>query len=316
MILLAILLGGAALALWIHYFFDGELLILDLLRERRLSRLSLSDLDARWQQGARSDILVSLTTIPSRIGHIDTTLKAILDQSVLPKRIVLTVPEHSLREGRAYEIPPHLHQIRALEIRRGADLGPATKVIPLITDPALDPDQPVLVIDDDRIYPYPFLAEFQRAMEAAPGAALCAAGWRVPPDLIDRPTTVWSNLMQQAPAPVRGHRQRRPVATDVMLGVMGYLVRPRFFDLPKLADLSAEPEHARLTDDVRTSALVQVPKRVIPVRSLSCLPKRTYRFYKETALANLNRGSGDPLERNNTKSIRHFKGVWLVDREA
>jgi len=314
LVIIASLIILASLVLWVFHFFDGELLLTDLLREWKLSRLSLEELDNKWSNSDHSDIMVSLTTIPSRISRIDTTLKSILNQSVLPKKIVLAVPDHSLREDCAYCIPDHLHNLGVLEIRRVSDLGPATKIIPLITDPLIDPNQPVLVIDDDRIYPWNFIAEFETAEGANPDAALCAAGWQVPPDFIDRPTTIWSNLFQQAPTPVRGHRQTRPVATDVMLGVMGFLVRPRFFDLKRLADLSDEPEFARLTDDVRTSAMVRASKLIIPVKSLSCLPKRSYRFYKKTALANLNRGSGDLLDRNNTKSIRYFKGCWLIDQ--
>lgn len=80
--------SAVGLWLWLHYLFEGEILLRDVLREWRLGRSPLSERDRIWQASqTKSDIVVSLTTIPSRIGVIDTTLKSLLDQSRPPKRI-------------------------------------------------------------------------------------------------------------------------------------------------------------------------------------------------------------------------------------
>ena len=82
-------LALAALGLWLHHLFEGEWLPADLWRERRLARLSLAGLDRRWAAAPdRSDIVVTLTTTPSRIGLLAPTLKSLLDQSRPPARIV------------------------------------------------------------------------------------------------------------------------------------------------------------------------------------------------------------------------------------
>lgn len=304
--------GVAVLAVlyWIHYIFEGERWGVDVLREWRLSRLSLTQADQRWQAAETSDIIVTLTTIPSRIEHIGTTLKGLMEQSRPPKKIVLNVPEFSQREQVAYEVPEWLENLAAVEVRRGKDWGPATKLIPTLL--AAEADQLVVVVDDDRIYPRDFLATLEAAAEAMPDVALTMAGWVVPADMIDRRTTIRSNLFRLPPAPLRGHRLRSPREVDVFLGVFGYAVRPRFYDLGALADFEDTPRAAFLTDDVRSSALCDVARWVIPCRGLSCLPKADKAHFRATALARLNRGDGTPEDRNNTKSIRHYADRWRV----
>ncbi|SEO49017.1 hypothetical protein SAMN04490248_1063 [Salinihabitans flavidus] len=300
-----------ALVMWLHHLFEGERLLRDLWREWRLSRKSLAEVDAAWAAAPdRSDIEISLTTIPSRIGMIEQTLKGLLDQTRPPKRVVLNVPEYSEREKRPYEIPEVLLGLSGVRIRRCRDWGPATKMIPALLE--AEPDAPVLVADDDRIYPARFVEWAERWAAERPDAALTFAGWEVPADLIDRPTTIWSNLFMRAPAPVRGHRLRRPRETDVFMGVMGYLVRPRFYDLEALTDFSRTPRAGFLVDDVRSSALCRAPRLVIPAGGLSFLPKARYGAFKETALANLNRGSGAPEDRNNSIAVRHYADRWRV----
>lgn len=303
----------AAIAIWLHYLFEGERLPGDLWREWKLSRTGLEDAAGRWTSAPRrSRIVVSLTTIPSRIGYIADTLKSLYDQSLPPARIVLHVPAFSDREKCPYRIPEGLKGLPGLEIRRCKDWGPATKVIPALLDLAGKPDTAVLVVDDDRIYPRWMVERFDQATAASPDDALTLAGWIVPEDLIDRPTTIRSNLFMLPPAPVRCSRLSAPREIDVMLGTMGYLVKPAFFDTDDLTDFSKGPPALRLVDDVRTSALCRVRKMVIPAPSLGFLPKRHYRFYKDTALAHLNRGSGRPEDRNNSIAIRYCAGAWRV----
>lgn len=297
-------------AIYLHHLFEGECLPLDLWREWQLARVPLDELDRRWAADpARSDIVISLTTIPSRIDVIDDTLKSLLDQRRRPARIVLNVPRESLRERRAYDVPERLKRLASVEIRPCDDLGPATKSIPALL--AGQADQPVLVVDDDRIYPPGLVAEFERWAGMRPDAALTAAGWVVPEDLTDRPTTLKSNLLMLPPAPLRGTRLKTPQPVDIVMGVMGYLVRPRFFDPAELTDFSG-PEALRFVDDVRTSALCRAERLVIPVARLGFLPKRRWSHYKDTALANINRGSGDAETRGNTVAIRHYAERWRV----
>lgn len=307
-ILLIALAALLAVALWVHYLFEGERLLIDIWREWRLSRTGLDELDARWQKAPKSDVCISLTTIPSRIDFIEETLKGLLDQTVAPSVIYLNLPEYSDREQRPYVVPVFLKGLASVTVRRCKDWGPATKLIPTVL--AVEANTPILVVDDDRIYPRDMVQTATKQAHDLPDVAFTFAGWDVPDDLIDRPTTIWSNLYMQAPAPIRAHRMRRPRKIDIVQGVMGYVMRPRFFDIAQLTDFSDTPRAGFLADDVRTSALCRVPKMVVPARGLSCLPKRRYKEFKRTALANLNRGDGSLEARNNTIAIRHYAKHW------
>lgn len=298
-------------AVWLHHILGGEWLPSDISREYRLSRLSLAELDRRWLADCeRSPVVISLTTIPSRIDHLDETLKSLIDQTRRPAKVVLNVPSHSDRENRSYHVPAHLRKLSFLEVRNCEDWGPATKLIPVVL--TATPDLPVLVVDDDRIYPAFFVERMDRASQAMPDSAITYAGIIVPADLTDRPTTLLANLRQIPPVPVRCHRVGEPTPVDILLGVFGYLVRPRFFDVGALTDFSEGPAELRLVDDVRTSALCNARKFVIPAPILSHIPKRRFLHFKLTALGRINRGPGGNERRHNTIGYRFFAERWQV----
>ena len=304
------LLALAALiviGLYIHHIFEGEWLPHDVMREWRLSRMSLGDLDQAWAAANnQSDITITLTTTPSRIALLHYTLKSLLDQTHPPARIILNIPEFSEREQIAYTIPPEITALSSVQINRCRDLGPGTKLIPTLS--IVTPDTALLVLDDDRIYPNWLIERYSAAVNDFPDAALTMGGWVVPDTLEDTFTTILSSLFMRPPAPIRAPRLRRPREIDVML-VFSYLVRPSFFDVAAMEDLSAGPAELRFVDDVRTSALCNVPKMVIPAKSLSFVPWRQRRAFQSTRLGLVNRGSGT---RHNTIAIQHFADRWRV----
>jgi len=300
---------AALLAIKAINLFEGEDVILDLRDEFRLARIDLADLDRAAGNARRSDAIVCLTTTPSRLPYIDDTLKSLLRQTLLPREIWLHVPAFSKRENRPYEIPDRLQRLRSVRIRDCDDWGPATKFIPALT--ALPPGQLVIVLDDDRIYPPSLVRDLDAAAQALPDAAFGLSGWVVPGDLVDRPTTVISNLLQRAPAPVRATRLTALRRVDVLQGVSGYAVRPRFFDLARLTDYARAPAEAFTVDDVWMSAHCRVPKYVVPARRSSFQPWRRRGLYTRTSLGWINRGRTDE-ERRNSIMLRHFRDAWMT----
>jgi hypothetical protein len=293
-----------------YNFFEGERLARDLWREYRLAHADIAALDRAWAARAdRSDIIVSLTTIPSRIGLIADTLKSLLTQTRPPKEIRLNLPAFSRRENRPYAVPDWLASLASVRIAPCEDYGPATKLLPTLADAA--PGQAILVVDDDRIYPVSLIADLEKASAARPGAALGLGGWIAPADLIDRPTTILSNLLMRPPAPVRSARIRKPVAVDILQGVAGYLVRPDFFNLAALTDYSAAPPAARTVDDVWISAHCRADKFVIPAAP-NFPPKRHLAQYKRSSLGWINRGAGGDENRNNSIMLKYFAAAWKV----
>jgi hypothetical protein len=303
--------GTAAAAVKIHDFFEGETLLRDVVDEAMLSRVSLAELDRFWSRNARrSEAIVSLTSIPSRLPLIEPTLKSLLRQSLAPRRIVLNLPRVSKREGVAYVVPAFLKGIDAVSIRWCEDWGPATKLLPSLTDEA--PDTPIIVVDDDRIYPANLVADLMAASAREPHVAFCMSGWVVPDDLVDRPTTVWSNLRMLPPAPIRARRLSKPTEVDIVQGFSGYVVRPSFFDVAAITDYDQAPKEAFFVDDVWISAHCKAPRFVIPSRRANYQPKLHRGFYRRTSLGRINRGPGPDGQRNNSIVIRHFSQSWMT----
>ena len=310
LVILIVACAAVAVAVAIHDFLEGETLIADIADEFRLSRLSLPELDRAWATNPnRTVAVVSLTSIPSRLPFIAPTIKSLLRQSVAPQKIILNIPSVSLREGVPYVIPEFLKGLDAIELNLCPDHGPATKLLPSLQ--GLSPSQPILVVDDDRIYHRSVLADLLDAAGARPEAAFGLSGWSVPEDLTDRPTTVWSNLMMRAPAPIRARRLWQPVQVDILQGFSGYIVRPDQFDLAAVSDYEGAPAAARLVDDVWFAAHCRAPRFVCPARRTNFQANLLRRRYRLTSLGLINRGPGGDENRSNSIVIRHFSGRWL-----
>jgi len=94
----------------------------------------------------------SLTTIPSRLPHIERNIKSLLAQN--PKTVYLNIPYIFNKTKEPYEIPKWLDKYtknKQVTLIRPEDKGPATKFLGLFeTD--IDPEHYIIVVDDDQIY--------------------------------------------------------------------------------------------------------------------------------------------------------------------
>ncbi|MBX3749858.1 MAG: hypothetical protein KF897_07215 [Opitutaceae bacterium] len=310
--ILAASLGLALLAAYgLACYFTGENLLAAWLDERSLRGQSLAALDDLCQRNPRrSGLVVTLTTIPSRIDALAPTLKSLLRQTAAPERILLCVPTWSEREQHTTTVPTWIAALRSVTVVAVPDQGPATKF--LSTLGTVDPDQAVVVVDDDRVYHRRLLATYQALAAGRPDAAITAAGWRVPADLIDRPTTLRARLARAPYVPRRANQVRQPERTDIVQGVHSYLVRPRFFDLAALGDFSAAPAAVRFVDDVWISAHCRAEKWILPMRLgyTDYQPREHRRRFGRTSLgANVNRATRD-AERGNSVALRHLSARW------
>lgn len=204
---------------------------------------------------SNADVVVSLTTIPSRMRAIYPTLRSLLDQTMPPSQIYLALPPYSRRERRGYQVPDRIRrQPRVTVLETARDWGPATKLIPVLDHLAGKPDARVVIVDDDNVYPRTFIETLVRHGDALPGAALGLRGWPVPRSLR------WAERRT-----IFGTMVTAPVRTDVLEGCGGILVRPRYFD----ASLREPTEAALYADDVWISghlARSRVPAYVVPYR--------------------------------------------------
>jgi hypothetical protein len=295
--------------LYAYQHFAGENPLTDTIYDLKLRRYDLRELDRAFARNPRrADVIVTLTTMPTRIGRIDLTLKSLLRQTVRPAAIRLNVPVASRREAVAYQIPLWLTELRSIQIERCEDLGPATKLIPTLLD--VNPEQRLLVVDDDRIYHPHFVEQMVALADAHPDVAIAGSGWDAPPDLVDRPTTLTATIFGLPPAPIKCTRVRGQREVDVMQGLSGYLVKPKFFDCEALTDYSEAPGAAFYVDDVWISAHCRARKVVFRGRRTNFPSMFDVRFFKRSGVARVNNGNGNPADRNNTVMLRYFAGRW------
>ena len=100
-------------------------------------------------------VVVSLTSHPARAGFLAATLRSVLEGTVLPEAIEVWLGKEKFPNGEA-DLPAELLSLVASSGGRVAvrwaekDLGPATK---LLYACKAHPDEAVVTIDDDQIYP-------------------------------------------------------------------------------------------------------------------------------------------------------------------
>lgn len=244
-----------------------------------------------------SGIVVSLTTIPSRIPQIFPTLNSLLDQTVLPDRIYLALPARSAREQTGYVVPGELHGHPLVTLLPSdRDWGPATKVIPTLLQHADVPDAAILAVDDDNVYPSAFVETFQRFAAALPDAALSLRGFPVPP------SRRWRDCREFA-----GTAVTSPTRTDVIQGCGGILVRPRFLDA-SLLDYASAPSEAFFVDDIWISGHLArrgVPRYVVPFSGAFIYLPSLATFSGPALDRDVNRSG-----RNNDMLMDHFGADW------
>jgi len=172
------------------------------------------------------------------------------------------------------------------------DWGPATKAIPTLLDS--DPDQAVLIVDDDVTFPRDFVASFREYSQRYPNSALTGRGYNVPSNLdATRTRIIW------------GHTIPKPVQVDAVAGVGGILVKPRFFDLDKLVDYDSAPRAAFFVDDVWFSGLLaqrSIKRYVIPMSGWT----RHALFLNFNSLSAQENKSGQ----NDSIMMAWFSGYW------
>lgn len=218
------------------------------------------------------DLVISLTTIPSRMNQIGPTLRDLLAQKADVAEIRLYIP----RQYRRFDFDPatdlpDLPDGVTLCIT-DEDFGPATKVLPAVRDFA-GQDVEILFCDDDQPYRSDWAQRFLDARKNHPGACIVEKGY----DLDTRPPGARYHL-ENRPQP-RAIARRKGVAyrlfrlltltsikpkpyivdgfVDVLEGYRGAMVRPDFFP-PETFDI---PEILWTVDDPWLSGQMTRHKR-------------------------------------------------------
>ena len=98
----------------------------------------------------KDKIIISLTTIPSRINNIEPVLKSLLNQYLEPSYIYLNIPKNYNRFNEPIVIPDFIQKYDKVKVNYiENDYGPATKFIGTLESNSIDPDDIIVITDDD-----------------------------------------------------------------------------------------------------------------------------------------------------------------------
>ena len=117
----------------------------------------------------KEKIIVSLTTFPGRIGTVHKTIETILANTKLPDKIVLYLAAPQFPGKKLpTELKSLIKENPLVEVRyHKTDIRPYKKLIPALTD---FPNDCIITIDDDLIYPTDLISKLWRCHRRYPKA--------------------------------------------------------------------------------------------------------------------------------------------------
>lgn len=177
------------------------------------------------------DIVISLTTVPSRARYLSKFLESIEKQTVLPSRIELNIPTeyHKRNLGKIDKklIPSDL------DVYDCVDYGPATKILPTLKRYS-DTDTRIIYCDDDRLYNENWVRNLVSVADRNPTSAICDECISIR-SIIHRYYHPHKDLRYKIKKALtlgryRPYRTDKKTASDIAQGFGGVLVKPSFFD--------------------------------------------------------------------------------------
>lgn len=180
-----------------------------------------------------SDIIISLTTIPSRARYLYRFLDSINCQTVLPSKIEINIPtEYNKRNLGTVDKKLIPSDLDAYECE---DYGPATKLLPTLKRYA-GTDTRIIYCDDDRIYNKSWIHNLVSSSNCNPASAICDEFTSV--RKIERRYQNRNRWLRKAVKNIKksllfGRYQpcqtNKKDPTEIAEGFGGVLVRPSFF---------------------------------------------------------------------------------------
>lgn len=119
------------------------------------------------------EIIVSLTTIPSRIARVHVCIESILRQSMQPSRIALWLSERQFPNLNCLPYPLLRQKSRGLEIYHCQEEWPHKK---LLNSLIMWPNATLITADDDVMYPDNWLEKLYLIHKKIPVTIICHRG--------------------------------------------------------------------------------------------------------------------------------------------
>ena len=184
-------------------------------------------------------VVVSLTTIPSRVARIKPMLESLVAQTRKPDSSILWLPKVCRKQGVPYDVPSDLKEwmfLNDIAISEcSTDWGPATKLIPTLLC-EWENDTIIITLDDDIVYEPHLIEELVAASERWPNDSLGFMGGKKGSQFIHAEQLRMHGI------------EREPV--EILGGYRGIVYRRRMFDESIFEELNElQEKEAFLEDD-------------------------------------------------------------------
>jgi hypothetical protein len=206
-------------------------------------------------------LVVTMTTLPGREDLIIETVKSIINQTVKPEAIYLTLPKISRRLKIPYgPIPDEIKDYCTI-VEPDIDYGPITKIYGGLSMES-DPETIIISCDDDMIYPPTTFELLVEKSKLHPDAAICGSGMLMGYGVYFNSTYTnydednhFIRISGFVPPP-EGRR------VDIVNGLSGVLYKRRFFPsmdecIKQLFELAISDHDILCNDDILISGFLQ-----------------------------------------------------------
>ena len=263
--------------------------------------------------------IISLTSIPSRFKHVETTLRSLLIQEKKADKIILYIPRYYKRfKKRVIQAPkvPKGVEVRFSDI----DYGPSTKILPAVKD-YYNKDVRIVFCDDDRIYQPDMVSTLIKVSKDIPGHVIAFEGR----DIKDLSKFNWQGKNLPRASVINKnfkYRLKRVMSlgawkprknnssgyADTLAGFGGVLIYPKFFT-KNVFDIPAE---CWMVDDIWLSGNLELNKKKIWVANINKNSSKASKNQNKDALGA--ETEHDKSRKNvNNKAVEYFRsmyGIW------
>ena len=206
-------------------------------------------------------IIISLTTIPSRLEHIIPVIDSIKNQTILPDEIVLVLPLTSFREQKEINKDPYIISERIHNyivnnnitvLRPEKDYGPIMKLLPaLLREKENNTNNIIISIDDDKIYFNNTLEDLLNGYKR--NNCVCARKGSILNFYLNNNS---ANNMNAREKVLRSADLIEDKQINVVFGTGGVLYKPSFFNDNIMEEICKLPNEAFYVDDAVISILL------------------------------------------------------------
>ncbi|PKQ46727.1 hypothetical protein [Confluentibacter flavum] len=235
------------------------------------------------------NVIISFTTIPSRIGKIKPMIESICNQTLKPDSIILWLPKVYKRIQRETIIPDFIKNA-PIKIKLCDDVGPFTKLYYSLKQEWDNKETLIVTVDDDVYYPPKFLKTLLKYAKKYPDKAIGYRG-RILKDKCDYSTSL----------KFFGSPSRKPLQVDIITGTWGAAYRVKFFDLDIFNDEIIKSnfmvDDIWITGNLAKNGVERIILKNVGVRLINDI-------HDIDPLWKINKESN-----NNNKLLEYFKGI-------